>query len=469
MIPAIGTITNSIWGYYLTASNLTPTASNIPSWSNASGRWDSWQNPVLAPNGHMYAAPGTATCVLKILSGSQNSGSLTNYSPSTIQFITTSKDGGDFFLPGSAGATAQYEKFSSLVLASNGNLYAPDYGFLPTGTGTTTGYIIEVNPTLDTYTTYSFQYPASVRLRSSTPVLGNDGWVYWMLAEPNASTFRVYRFNPPTPSTVQSSSLLNGLGGSTPRSDYSFGNLASNGRIYFIPRKPGATTNAAICISSSLFSEDTLNGISKVTIPTELQVTTVPDISYWSRGVGLDGCTYFSPRYLSYGGIDVANVKTLKLDPNGGTAGTGSFTLVGPSMTPNNTNGGNISQGYAKTINGDLFSFPLNSWNEYFSIVQSGSSPTVVSSSQYPITMPNISIRTSAFSTFVNGKMIGKQPLSNINSGKYNIYYYELFSVKGYYPGVTNFSVKDTDLFIPPSPIGTLSGSRYNWHNNNGL
>jgi len=465
MIPAIGTITNSIWGYYLTSSNLTPTASNIPGWSNASGRWDSWQNPVLAPNGHMYAAPGTATCVLKILSGSQNSGSLTNYSPSTIQFITTSKDGGDLFLPGSTGGARVYEKFPSLILAPNGKMYAPDYGFLPGGTSTTTGYIIEVNPTLDTYTTFSFQYPASVGLRSSTPVLGTDGYVYWMLAASTAASFMVYRFNPSNPSVVQSSSLLTGYS----RSDYSLGNLASNGRIYFIPRNPNSTVSYAICVSSSLFSPGTLNGISKVSLPTELQVTTAPDIPYWSRGVGLDGCTYFSPRYLSYGSVDIANIKTLKLDPNGGTAGTGSFTLVGPTMTPSVTSPfNNISQGYAKTLNGDLFSIPLASWNTYFTTVPSGSLPTVTSDSYYPIVMPNTTIRTSAFSTFVNGKMIGKQP--NVNtSDKNNIFYYELFSVKGYYPGVTNFSVKDTDLFIPPTPIASISSSRYNWHSNNGL
>jgi hypothetical protein len=470
LIPTVGVMVNSIWGYHLTSSNLTPTASNIPGWSNASERWDSWQNPTLAPNGHMYAAPGTATCVLKIFSGSQNSGSLTNYSPSTIQFITTSKDGGDFFLPGSNGNPRVYEKFSSLILASNGRLYAPDYGFLPGGSATTTGYILEVNPTTDTYTTYSFQYPDGVGVRSSTPVLGIDGYIYWMLASSTSTSFMVYRFNPLTPSTVQSSSILASLGGSTPRSDYSIGNLASNGRIYFIPRYPSAITKAAICVSSSLFSGGTLNGITKVAIPTELQVSTNPDIPYWSRGVGLDGCTYFSPRYLSYGTVDVANIKTLKLDPNGGASGTGSFSLVGPPMTPSATLPyKNISQGYAKTINGDLFSIPLSSWNTSFTIVPSGSSPTVISSSQYPIAMSNTNNRTSAFSTFVNGKMIGKQPVSNNNNEKYNIFYYELFSVKGYYSGVTNFNVKDTNLFIPPSPISTLSGSRYNWHSNNGL
>ncbi len=41
MIPAIGTITNSIWGYYITASSGYTVPTNIPTWinTNFNGAW----------------------------------------------------------------------------------------------------------------------------------------------------------------------------------------------------------------------------------------------------------------------------------------------------------------------------------------------------------------------------------------------------------------------------------------------
>jgi len=463
MITSTGTIMNSTWGYHLTSSNITPTASNIPSWNNSSGRWESWLSPTLAPNGHMYAAPGTATCVLKVKSGSLNS-NLTNYSSTTIEFITASSAGGTLFLRGSTGTAGVYEKFPSLVLAPNGKMYAVDYSFLPTTAANTTGSIIEVDPSNDTYTTQSFQYPGTVTQRCLTNTLGTDGYIYWMLNNPTTTTFRVYRFNPNiSPFIVESSSLLANTPLGASRISY-IGSLAPNGRIYFIPRVLTSTSTSALCVSTSLFTPGTQNGITKVTIPTINPTVTGADIAYFTRGVGLDNCVYYSPRYNSYGGItNTTNIKTLKLDPTG----TGSFTLVGPSMSPSiSSTFVNISQGYLKTLNGDLYSFPFSSWNTVFSIIPSGSSPTVISSSFYPINMNNSSFRGAAPTSFIDGKSIIKQP---IDVNIYNIYFYEFFSVKGNYSGVTNFSIKDTDLFIPPTPISSISSSRYNWYSNFGV
>lgn len=465
MIVSTGTFMSSTWGYYLTSSNITPTASNIPTWKNNAARWDSWLSPVLAPNGYLYSAPGTATCVLKIKSGSINSNS-TNYSSTSVEFITASSAGGTLFLPGSTGVANVYEKFPSLVLASNGKMYAVDYSFLSTGTATTTGYIIEIDPLNDTYTTQSFQYPGSIAQRCVSNILGIDGYIYWMINSPTATNncFRVYRFNPNiSPFIIESSSLLSDAPLISNRVSY-IGSLAPNGRIYFIPRAPSSTSHA-LCVSTSLFTPGTQNGITKVTFPT-ISPTTGADIAYWSRGVGLDNCVYYSPRYNTYGGVtDFSVTKTLKLDPYGGIAGTGSFTLVGPQMAINSSQG-NISQGYLRTLNGDLFSFPMSTWNTSFSIIPSSSSPTVISSSFYPININGNSLRSSSPSPlFLNGVSTMNQPLSTDNN-RFNIFFYEFFSVKGNYPGVTGFNIKDTDLYTPPTPISSISSSRYNWYSN---
>jgi len=470
MIVSTGTIMNSTWGYYLTSSNITPTASNIPGWSNNSQRWDSWLAPTLAPNGHLYSAPGTATCVLKVKSGSINLAS-TNYSSTTVEFITASSAGGTLFLPGSTGTANVYEKFPSLVLAPNGKMYAVDYSFIPANNASsTTGYIIEVNPSNDTYITQSFQYPGGVAQRCVSNVLGIDGYIYWMINSPTNtnSGFRVYRFDPNiSPFIVESSSLLNAAPLGASRVSY-IGSLAPNGRIYFIPRAPLSTSHA-LCVSTSLFTPNTQNGITKITFPTINPSSTTADIAYWSRGIGLDNCVYYSPRYNNYGGItDFSVTKTLKLDPYGGTAGTGSFTLVGPQMALNSSQG-NISQGYLRTLNGDLFSFPASSWNTSFSIVPSSSSPTVISSSFYPININGNSLRSPSPSPlFLNGVSTMNQPVVTSND-RFNIFFYEFFSVKGNYSGVTNFNIKDTDLYTPPTPISSISSSRYNWYSNYGV
>jgi len=474
MIVSTGTIMNSTWGYYITSSVLTTSPANTQTWSGTTA-WSSWFTPTLAPNGHMYMAPGTATCVIKVISGSVNS-STSNYSTSTIQFISASSDGGTLFLPGGTGANGVNEKFPQLLLAPNGKMYSTDWSFRPTTANNNIGYIIEVDPSTDTYRTQSFTYPGVGSNRTLSPVLGIDGYYYWMMqsANTNNSTFRIYRFNTNLglPTTVQSSSLLNTLiPGINASPNYALGSLASNGRIYFIPRTPitssnfNTTRNVAICVNTDLFASGTTNGITSIPLPPEIVATgSIADIEYWGSKIGLDGCTYWPPRFLSFGSVSTSNTKTLKLDPNGGPAGTGSFTLVGPAMT-NNTSNNNISFDYITTLNGDLFGFPLSSWNRTFSIVPSGSSPTVISSSVYPIN--NLTFRGSSIRMFPSGKtIINSSNFTSTANLRFTSSFYEFFSVKGNYPEVTNINIIDTDLFTPPTPISNLPTSRYNWYFN---
>lgn len=475
MIVSTGTIMNSTWGYAITSSILTVAPANTQGW-NGTNSWASWNRPALAPNGHMYMAPGTSTCVIKIITGSVNS-STSNYSTSTIEFISASSDGGTLFLPGSTGASSVYEKFYQLILAPNGKMYAVDYAFRPSTNNI--GYIIEVDPSTDTYRTQSFTYPANAANRALSPALGIDGYLYWMIqsatgTNATSGTFRIYRFdtNSGPPFTVQSSSILNNLipGGSNSPS-YPIGSLAPNGRIYFIPRAPitssnfFTTRNVAICVSTSLFNPGTTNGISSIALPPEIVGTAQADIAYWVNSTGLDNCIYYTPRFLTYGTVSPSNAKVLKLDPNGGDSGTGSFTLVGPALS-NSTANNQISMGYLNTLNGDIFGFPLLAWNNTFNIVPSGSSPTVISSSVYPIS--NFTSRGIGGFMSLNGKYIYADPtytVANTNL-RFTSSFFEFFSVKGNYSGVTNFSIKDTDLFTPPTPISNLSTSRYNWYSN---
>lgn len=471
LIPTVGVMTNSVWGYYITASQGYTIPTNIPTWNNTNFN-GAWSPARQAPNGHSYAFPLCAPCPIKIYTGSANSGSSSTFSSiPQIQFITTSIDGNDLFLPTpSSTNVANYEKFYSPILAQDGCFYAFDYSFVSASgnniESTRVGKIMKLDPSIDRYTTYSFSYPVVATRRMSSNILGYDGYIYGTVSANNGTgNNRIFRFDPTTPTNVQSSSILSSTYGAAAAGQF-FGTLSSRpGAIYWIPRNPGATNNISIVLSSSLFSPGTINGISTIPLPSTLTGGGGGDLAYWpSKGHVDTGYTYWSPRINTANTLQ--NARVLVLDPYGGTAGTGSLTLDnntniydnnGPVTSPN------FTFGFARSINGDLFALPTTTHTKSIAIDKDGTGSV---SNFYPINN-NISLQyTTVYPNIMsNGINIWSNVITITKNTFPTTNWNYFMSVKGYYKNVTDFI--EYSYFSPPSNIASITSSLYNWLENN--
>jgi hypothetical protein len=468
LIPTVGVMTNSVWGYYITASQGYTVPINIPTW-RTTGTNGSWSPARQAPNGHSYAFPLCAPCPIKIYSGSANYSSASNFSPiPQIQFITTSIAGNDLFLPTPPSSTAQNEKFYSPILAQDGCFYAFDY--IHNIGSTVIGKIMKLDPSIDRYTTYSFNYPVSILRRMSSTILGYDGYIYGIPVTTvtiSTQNNRIFRFHPNDPSNVQSSSLLKDIPvlGTAAYNQW-FGTLSSRpGAIYWIPRAPRTTNNLAIVLSSSLFSPGTSNGISAIPLPSTLAGVTTNefDLAYWpSKGHEDTGYTYWSPRMDKVNSPQ--NARALVLDPYGGTAGTGSL-ILDTNTNVYNSNGTttNFTFGFARSLNGDLFALPAADHIKSVVINKNGTGST---SNFYPINN-NISLKYASIYPNVMNNSINIWPSSvYITSSNFSTTNWNYFmSVKGYYKNVTNFVEQSS--YSPLSNINAITSSLYNWLENN--
>lgn len=469
LIPTVGVMTNSVWGYYITASQGYAVPTNIPTWNNTNFN-GAWSPARQAPNGHSYAFPLCAPCPIKIYSGSVNSGSTSTYSPiPQIQFITTSIAGNDLFLstPSSTNV-ANYEKFYSPVLAQDGCFYAFDYTFISASgnnlESTKVGKIMKLDPSIDRYTTYSFNYPVVATRRMSSNILGYDGYIYGICNGNNGNgNNRIFRFHPTDPTSVQSSSILSSTYGKASSGQF-FGTLSSRpGAIYWIPRSASLPNNVAIVLSSSLFSPGTINGISTIPLPATLVNGGGGDLTYWpSKGHADTGYTYWSPRIANTNTLQ--NARALVLDPYGGTAGTGSLTLDNNTNIYNdNGTVSNLTFGFARSLNGDLFALPTTGHTKSISIDKDGNGFT---SSFYPI---NNSISLQYTTVYPNIMSNGINIWPNIITITRNTFpttnWNYFMSVKGYYKNVTDFT--EYSNYSPPSNINAITSSLYNWLENN--
>jgi hypothetical protein len=476
LIPTVGVMVNSIWGYYVTESKGAYSApTNIPTWQNTNFN-GAWSPSKQALNGHSYSFPLCAPCPIKIYSGSVNSGSTSTFSLiPQIQFITTSIAGNDLFLPTPTTInTANYEKFYSPVLAQDGCFYAFDYIHISASTVnpfprevTNIGKIMKLDPSTDRYTTYSFIYPTTfTNTRMVSSILGRDGWIYGI---PNASNTNfshqnncIFRFHPTNPTIIESSSILGSVN-SQFVGQY-IGTLSSRpGAIYWVPRVPSTTKTLAIVLTSSQFSAGTLNGISTIPLPADL-IAQSNDLAYWpSKGHESTGYTYWAPRINTPN--STLQARTLVLDPYGGSAGTGSFTLdTNTNVYSNNGPGGNFTFGFARSINGDLFSLPASNHSSSIIINKDGVGST---SNFYPINNSLSPLQYPAIYPALMRNGINIWP-SNIFQTKTNFSttpWRYFMSVKGYYKNVTNFT--EYSSYNPPPLIAAITSSTYNWLENN--
>jgi hypothetical protein len=275
---------------------------------------------------------------------------------------------------------------------------------------------------------------------------------------------RIFRFHPSNPTLIESSSNIGSTVNTSLVGQY-LGTLSSRpGAIYWIPRTPSTIKTLAIVLSSSQFSSGTANGISTISLPTDL-TTQTNDLAYWpSKGHETTGYTYWAPRI---GGTPNATLQAqaLVLDPYGGSAGTGSFTLDSNTNIYNNNNNsvGNFVFGFARSFNGDLFSFPYTSHTTSIAIDSTGNGST---SNFYPI---NNNISTQYLMLYPNTMRNGINICPNIINITKAIFpttqWLHFMSVKGYYKGVTNFVERSS--YIPPTNIAGITSSLYNWLENN--
>ncbi len=330
---------------------------------------------------------------------------------------------------------------------------------------------MKLDPSIDRYTTYSFQFPVvtgTSGLRMSSTILGRDGWIYGI---PNAVSYtngnnRIFRFHPSDPTLVESSSNIGSTVNTNLVGQY-FGTLSSRpGAIYWIPRTPGPTKNIAIVLTSSQFLAGTANGISTIPLPTD--VTNVSsDLAYWpSKGNEYTGYTYWAPRINSPN--TTIQAKALVLDPYGGSASTGSFTLDNnTNVYNNNGSSGNYVLGFVRSFNGDLFSLPYTALPIYHSAsVTIDREGTGSASNFYPINN-NISNRYPGLypSLMSNGINIWPNNISSTKTTFSSLTWQYFMSVKGYYKNVTNFL--EYAYFNPPTDANAITSSLYNWLENN--
>ncbi len=227
--------------------------------------------------------------------------------------------------------------------------------------------------------------------------------------------------------------------------------------------------NVAIVLSSSLFSPETINGISIIPLPSTLVNGGGGDLTYWpSKGHVDTGYTYWSPR------IDKPNIlqnaRVLVLDPYGGTAGTGSLILdVNTNIYNDNGPIGanpNLALGFARSLNGDLFALPNNLSSGHKKSIAIDKDGNGFTSSFYPINN-NISLQyTTVYPNIMsNGINIWPNVITITKNTFPTTNWNYFMSVKGYYKNVTDFI--EYSNYSPPSNINAITSSLYNWLENN--
>jgi hypothetical protein len=460
MIVSTGTIMNSTWGYTLKNDTF-----NLPITANpnlafaGSANWLPITNFIKAPNGNYYSVPGTQRTVLKYTPNFSISGSNTNYETGSFTILSASIDGGTLYLQ-SGG-----EKYGHGVLAQNGKIYAFPYR----STTAFSSSILEIDPTIDAYKMYNYTWTGLDIQMFLNCVLGGDGWIY---GSPNnvgsANAHRVFRFHPET-KILQSSSLLSGIGWAVSAQSL----IATGSYVYFIPRRQGTgNLGKMLKLDTNQFLEGTTNGMSLINFPAVFQ------LANWGNNISFQGSSVISssqgyrvmltPRLL--GGAITPLTSSLFFNPADDT-----FTIV-KNQSGSSTSGiivpNNRFVGGNGSINGNINLFSFSTDPQFNITVKHSTTSSVLTNVAFPnrynLIPPAVagnSFTPFALSPSEKYKSLYVYQIGDTVASRYTSSLISMISVKGYYNGVTDFSIPDYS-YLTPNPIASITSSLFNFYYN---
>jgi len=457
MIVSTGTIMNSTWGYTLKNDTLNLPIATDPNLVFAgSGNWLPITNWVKAPNGNYYSIPGTQRTVLKYTPNSSISGSNTNYETGSFTVLSASIDGGTLYLQ-SGG-----EKYGHGVLAQNGKIYAFPYR----STAAFSSSILEIDPSIDAYKMYNYTWTGLNIQMFVNCILGGDGWIY---GAPNFNTARVFRFHPET-KVLQSSSLLSGIGWSV----NAISLVATGSYVYFMPKGLGTGASGKMLkLDTNQFLENTVNGMSLINFPAVFQASGWGGISFQGSSVVSSSQGYrvmLTPRLFNSATKPLTS--SLFFNPSDDT-----FTIVknqSGSSTSGITVPTNKFVGGNRSINGDINLFSFGANPQVNITVKNSTTSSIFTDVTFPNRynlLLNLPIPTTgsftpfALSPSEKYKSLYLYQIGDTSTNRYTSSMVSMISVKGYYDGVTDFSIPDYSYLIP-NPIASITSSLFNFYYN---